>query len=284
MAAPGFDGYYQPLLFKLPAPTTTGWHPVELATDLHVRWTPSAEIESRLDATYYVVARRPQLLLQQLACPGVSLDHWAAVNPSGRRIPVERGYILHDHCLYAQTRDIQDACWIMGPQLTVTTVAELPTRAAFQAQPGVLLLPRVHSSIHRTVIVTETSLPVIVSDAFALLEPHSPHQGLALLTMLHHPVLGEQLWALTSGTTVRTVAVDQVGAIVVPSLSLPELAQIAILTGELLQAQQHMFFPTEGNLRTYWSRVPPPLERVGAGPLLTNIMKNLESILYGKGF
>ena len=50
-------------------------------------------------------------------------------------------------------------------------------------------------------MVVETTLPLMVSDAFALLQPRSPQHGLALLALLHHRILGEQLWALASDTT-----------------------------------------------------------------------------------
>lgn len=271
MATSNPDGFYQPTLFELPPPPAAGWRPAELAADLHVRWTPPAEMEGRLDASYYVIARRPAQLLQRLTCPLTTLDSWAAVNPSGRRLPVERGYILHDHCLYAQTRDIRAQCWVMGPQLTATTVAALPSRAAFRAEPGDLLLPRVYSSIHRTVMVVETALPLMVSDAFALLQPHSRRHGLALLALLHHRILGEQLWALASGTTVRSVAVDRVPTIVMPELTSTTVYRLAELVDRLLEAQRKRCFPDMDNLREYWSTFSVELRQLGSGQLMSFI-------------
>ena len=56
----------QPLLFELPDPPAPGWHPSELGTGTQVYWTSPGEIESRLDATYYVISRRPERLLDTL--------------------------------------------------------------------------------------------------------------------------------------------------------------------------------------------------------------------------
>jgi hypothetical protein len=280
MATSNPDGFYQPTLFELPPPPAAGWRPAELAADLHVRWTPPAELEGRLDASYYVIARRPAQLLQRLTCPLTTLDAWAAVNPAGRRLPMERGYILHDHCLYAQTRDIHAQCWVMGPQLTATTVAALPSRAAFRAEPGDLLLPRVYSSIHRTVMVVETALPLMVSDAFALLQPHSRRHGLVLLALLHHRILGEQLWALASGTTVRSVAVDQVSSLRVPTPPAAALQALAGQVEQLLAAQMATSFPLHRvGLVDFWQARSPRQHQAEAVRMLTVLFVAIEDAL-----
>lgn len=280
MATSNPDGFYQPTLFELPPPPAAGWRPAELAADLHVRWTPPAEMEGRLDASYYVIARRPAQLLQRLTCPLTTLDAWAAVNPAGRRLPVERGYILHDHCLYAQTRDIRAQCWVMGPQLTATTVAALPSRAAFRAEPGDLLLPRVYSSIHRTVMVVETALPLMVSDAFALLQPHSRRHGLALLALLHHRILGEQLWALASGTTVRSVAVDQVTSLRVPTPPAAALQALAGQVEQLLAVQLAASFPLHRvALADFWQASSPRQHQAEAAGMLAALLAAIEDAL-----
>lgn len=280
MATSNPDGFYQPPLFALPPPPAAGWHPGELAAELFVRWTPPQEMEGRLDASYYVIARRPEPGLQRLTCPLTTLDAWATINPTGRRLPVERGYILHDHCLYAQTRDIHAHCWVMGPQLTATTVAALPSRAAFRAEPGDLLLPRVYSSIHRTVMVVETALPVMVSDAFALLCPHTPQQGLALLALLHHRILGEQLWAMTSGTTVRAVAVDKVESLRIPTPPAAAIHALAEQIEQLLAAQMAATFPLHRvALAHFWQASAPRQHQAEAERMLAAVLEAVENAL-----
>jgi hypothetical protein len=275
------DGTIQPPLFPLPPPPAAGWQPAELAATVHVRWMPTAEMEARLDASYYVIARRPEQLLRRLACPLTTLEAWAAVNPDNRRLPVERGYILHEHCLYAQTNSIHAHCWAIGPQLTATTVASLPSRAAFHAQPGDLLLPRVYSALHRTVMVVETALPLMVSDAFALLQPRSRPQGLALLGLLHHRVLGEQLWAMASGTTVRTVAVDKVGSLRVPEPPAAMLEELARHVDHLLASQIAATFPLYTvSLANYWEQGVPKVRQGEVAHELAAVLDAVEAALH----
>jgi hypothetical protein len=243
----------QPPLFELPNPSTPGWHPSELSAGTQVYWTGPGEIEARLDAAYYVITRRPERLMDTLACSMALLEEWATVNPTGRRLPVERGYLLYDRCLYAQIRDVRDGCWSLGPELTLKGVRELPVRAAFQAEYGDLLLPRVYSSLHKAVWVTDTKQPLVVSSAFALLKPHSRVHGLALLALLHHRVLGEQLWALASGTTVRAVSAGKVPTLQVPRLSPGLRAALAARVEKLLYAQAMVTFPgLQEPVAGYW--------------------------------
>lgn len=243
----------QPPLFELPDLPSPGWRPADLGAGTHVHWASPGEIESRLDATYYVVTCRPERLLDTLACAMAPLEEWAAVNPTGRRLPVERGYLLYDHCLYAQIRDVRDGCWSLGPELALKGVRELPVRATFQAEPGDLLLPLVYSSLHRAVWVTEIKQPLVVSNAFALLQPHSRVHGLALLGLLHHRVLGEQLWALASGTTVRAVSAGKVPTLQVPRLSPGLRAALAARVEKLLYAQAMVAFPgLQEPVAGYW--------------------------------
>ena len=249
----------QPPLFELPEPPAPGWRPSDLGDGTQVHWTSSAEMESRLDATYYVITQRPERLLDTLTCPLSPLEEWAAVNPAERRLPVERGYLLYDHCLYAQIRDVRDGCWLLGPGpalspvlsrveglskgLAVKEVRDLPARATFQLQPGDLLLPRVYSSLHKAVLVLETEMPLVASSAFALLQPRSRLHGLALLALLHHRVLGEQLWALASGTTVRAVSAGKVHTLQVPQIAPGLQSALAARVEELLHAQAMVYFP-----------------------------------------
>lgn len=243
----------QPLLFELPNPPAPGWHPSELGTGTHLHWAAPAEIESRLDATYYVITRRPERQLDRLNCSLSSLKEWAVVNPVERRLPTERGYLLYEECLYAQIRDVRDGCWLLGPGLSVKAVRDLPVRAAYQPQPGDLLLPRVYSSLHKTVLVLETEGPLVTSSAFALLKPRSRVHGLVLLALLHHRVLGEQLWALASGTTVRSVAVGKVGSLQVPQLAPGQRAELAAQVEAALNAQAMVHFPgLRTSLAWYW--------------------------------
>lgn len=233
----------QPPLFDLPDPPAPGWHPSHLSAGMQVYWASPGEIESRLDATYYVISRRPERLLHTLGCPLSPLEEWAAVNPAERRLPTERGYLLYERCLYAQIRDVRDGCWALGPGLPVRAVHDLPARAAYQPQPGDLLLPRFHPSLHKAVLVLETEMPLVTSNVFALLQPRSRMRGLVLLALLHHRILGEQLWALTSGTTVRAVAARKVHTLQAPQIA-PELqATLAARVEELLCAQATIAFP-----------------------------------------
>jgi hypothetical protein len=233
----------QPPLFELPKSPEPGWHPAELADGIQVHWATPAEVEARLDATYYVITRRKERLLHTLHCPMEPLENWAAVNPEDRRLPVERGYWLFEKCVYAQIRDVQNNCWVLGPGLGAKRVRDLSVRAAYAPKPGDLLLPRVYSSLHKAVIVKETELPIVTSSAFALLKPTSRTRGLTLLALLHHRVLGEQLWALTSGTTVRSVSASKVHTLQVPRIA-PELqAELVKQVEALLYAQAMVTFP-----------------------------------------
>jgi hypothetical protein len=243
----------QPPLFDLPDPPAPGWHPSDLGTGTQVYWTSPGEIESRLDATYYVISRRPERLLDTLGCSLSPLEEWAAVNPKERRLPAERGYLLYDDCLYAQVGHVPNGCWALGPELPVKEVRELPVRAAYAPQPGDLLLPRVYSSLHRSVTVLGTEKPLVTSSAFALLAPRSRAHGLALLALLHHRVMGEQLWALASGTTVRSVSAGKVHTLQVPQVALELRATLAAKVEELLYAQAMVVFPgLQMPVTEYW--------------------------------
>jgi hypothetical protein len=243
----------QPPLFELPNPPAPGWHPSDLGAGTHLHWASPSEIESRLDATFYVITRRPERRLDGLNCSLSSLEEWAAVNPAERRLPTERGYLLYEECLYAQIRDVRDGCWLLGPGLSVKAVRDLPARAAYQPQSGDLLLPRVYSSLHKAVFVLETERPLVTSSAFALLRPRSRVQGLALLALLHHRVLGEQLWALASGTTVRSVAVGKIGSLQVPQIAAGQRAELAAKVEAALNAQAMVHFPgLRTSLAWYW--------------------------------
>ena len=243
----------QPPLFDLPDPPAPGWHPSDLGTGTQAYWTSPGEIESRLDATYYVISRRPERLLDALGCPLSPLEEWAAVNPAERRLPVERGYLLYEHCLYAQIRDVRADCWALGPELAVRPVRELPARATYQTQPGDLLLPRFHPSLHRAVMVLKTAMPLVTSNVFALLQPRTRMHGLVLLALLHHRLLGEQLWALTSGTTVRAVAAGKVHTLQVPQVALELRPTLAAKVEELLYAQAMVAFPgLQMPVTEYW--------------------------------
>lgn len=244
----------QPPLFQLPDPPTPGWHPSDLGAGTHVHWASPEELESRLDASYYVITRRPERRLDLLNCAMSSLEEWAEVNPVECRLPTERGYLLYEQCLYAQIRDVRDGCWLLGPGLVVKSVQEdLPARAAYQPEPGDLLLPRVYSSLHKAVLVLETEMPLVTSSAFALLKPRSGAHGLALLALLHHRVLGEQLWALASGTTVRSVSVSKVQTLQVPRIAPGLRAALAARIEALLYAQKMVTYPgLQVPVAEYW--------------------------------
>ena len=245
----------QPPLFDLPDPPAPGWHPSDLGTGTQVHWTSPGEIESRLDATYYVISRRQERMLDALGCPLSPLEEWAAVNPAGRRLPGERDFVLYRYkqCLYAQIRDVRDGCWALGPGLTVEAVRDLPARATYEPRPGDLLLPRFHPSLHKVVMVLETEMQLVTSNIFALLQPRSRAHGLVLLALLHHRILGEQLWALTSGTTVRAVAANKVHTLRVPQIALDLRATLAAQVEELLYAQAMIAFPgLQMPVTEYW--------------------------------
>ena len=243
----------QPPLFELPPPPAPGWRPSDLSDGTQMHWASPAEVESRLDATYYVITRRPERRLDALNCSLSPLEEWAAVNPAERRLPVERGYLLYERCLYAQIRDVRDSCWSLGPGLAVKAVRDLPVRAAYQPQPGDLLLPRVYSSLHKAVLVLETEMPLVTSSAFALLKPRSPVHGLALLGLLHHQALGEQLWALASGTTVRAVSAGKVHTLQVPQIAPGLRSALATRVEALLHAQAMVTYPgLQVPVAEYW--------------------------------
>ncbi len=149
---------------------------------------------------------------------------------------------------YAQIRDVRDDCWLLGPELPVKAVKRLPMRATYEAQRGDLLLPRVYSSLHRAVMVAETEKPLIVSDAFALLLPRSREQGLVLLALLHHRILGEQLWAQSSGTMVRSVAASKVALLRVPQLKVDAQSTLAGMVEELLDLQETATFMPQSRI------------------------------------
>jgi len=253
VSASARDVCQQPTLFDLPDPPVPGWHPSELGSGAQVYWATPVELASRLDAGYYVVTRRQDRLLSRLQCPLSPLSDWAEVNPASRRLHQERGYWLFDQCLYAQIRDVRDGCWQLGPGLIAQEVSKLPVRAAYAPQPGDLLLPRVYSSLHRAVVVVETGMPLVTSSAFALLVPRSRAHGLALLALLHHQVLGEQLWALTSGTTVRAISASKVPSVQVPHIAPGIRSAIAARVAALLEAQREITFPELAlSVKTYW--------------------------------
>ena len=247
------DEYIQPPLFEIPKPPPLGWYPAELAAGAQVHWAAPQELDARLDASYYVITRRRERVLQTLRCPLAPLETWAEVNPASRRLHQERGYWRFEQCCYAEIRSVLDDCWLLGPDLPEKTVKLLPVRAAYRAQPGDLLLPRVDTSLHRAVSVVAIAQPLVVSSAFALLAPRSEEIGLVLLALLHHRVLGEQLWALASGTTVRSVAVGKVAALRIPEFAPGLRHAIAVRVRELLKTQEKAFFPERGLiLREYW--------------------------------
>lgn len=240
-------------LFELSEPAQPGWHPAGLAAGAQVHWTTPQEMDARLDASYYVVARHRERVLDTLHCSLAPLETWAEVNPASRRLHQERGYWLFDTCYYAEIRSVLDDCWLLGPDLRETEVKDLSVRATYRPKPGDLLLPRVYSALHRAVSVLAVEQPLVVSSAFALLTPRSEEDGLVLLALLHHRVLGEQLWALASGTTVRSVAVGQVPALQIPDLAPGMRVAIATRVRELLRAQEKAFFPERGLImHEYW--------------------------------
>lgn len=258
MSASTRDVCQQPPLFDLPDPPVPGWYPSELGSGAQVYWAAPAELASRLDAGYYVVTRRQDRLLSRLQCPLAPLSDWAEVNPASRRLPQERGYWLFDQCLYAQIRDVRDGCWLLGPELVAQEANKLPVRAAYTPQPGDLLLPRVYSSLHRAVMVAETEMPLVTSSAFALLAPRSRTHGLALLALLHHQVLGEQLWALASGTTVRAISASKVPSVQVPQIAPGVRSAVAARVAALLEVQRETSFPNLAlSTKTYWLEVSP---------------------------
>jgi len=244
----------QPPLFELSPPPAPGWRPSGLSDGTQVHWTPPAEVESRLDAAFYVIARRSERLLDALACSMTGLEGWAAVNPPERRLPVERGYVLYEQCRYAQVRDIRRGCWLIGPNLKTRSVRDLPQRTVYQPQPGDLLLPRGYASLHKAVVVIQIDLPLVATGAFALLKPHSRVHGLALLALLHHHVLGEQLWAFTSGTTrARAVSASKIPAVQVPQIAPGLRAALAARVEALLHAQAMVTYPGLGMpVAEYW--------------------------------
>jgi len=107
--------------------------------------------------------------------------------------------------------------------------------------------------MHRAVVVRETAGPLIVSQNFYLFRPRSHDHGLVLLALLHHRVMGEQLWALTTGTMKRAVAAGKLPALLVPELPLDALSALVTLVEQLLQAQMTVAFPGRRiPLRLYW--------------------------------
>lgn len=243
----------QPALFDLPQPAEPGWRPRELGAGAHLYWATPAEVEGRLDATYYVITRRPERLLSGLACPLSPLETWATINPANQRVPAERGYLLFDDCLYAEIRDVHDRCWAIGPNLRRVRVRELPAKAAYQPKTGDLLLPSYASSAHKAVIVQDTSQPLIVSKHFNVLHPYRKDDGLTLLALLHHRILGEQLLALVTGTINRALAANKLKELQVPDLSTESRCDLASLVEQLLYAQAMVVFPgRQLPLRLYW--------------------------------
>jgi len=162
-------------------------------------------------------------------------------------LPAERGYILFDHCRYAEIRDVPDGCWALAPRLRTVAVKDLPERAAYRLFTGDLLLPRHIGSLHKIAIVGESSaesgLPLIASDVFVLLRPHSREDGLALLALLHHRVLGEQLWPMPSGTPTRTITAADVQTLRVPQLRTEIKSDLATRVEKLLYTQTRVAFP-----------------------------------------
>jgi hypothetical protein len=245
--------YSQLPLFEVSDASHIGWHPAELVAGTQVHWAEPHEMDARLDASYYVIARRRERLLDALRCPLAPLESWAEVNPGSQRLHQERGYWLFDTCYYAEIRRVMDGCWLLGPGLPEKDVRSLSVRATYRSEPGDLLLPRVASSLHRTVRVVDVERPLVVSSAFALLSPCSEEAGLVLLALLHHRVLGEQLWALASGTTVRSVAAGKVSALRVPELAPGLHDAIAERVRDMLRAQEKAFYPERALvLRDYW--------------------------------
>ncbi len=256
----------QPPLFKMPPIPASGWRPSELVSSAQVYWATPAEITSRLDAVYYVITRRQDRLVHTLKCRLSPLSTWAEVNPPARRLPSERGYILHEYCVYGQIRDLEEEnCWVFGVDLPPISPRQLPGRAAYTVQSGDLLLPRIYSSLHKSVWAMDTTLPLMASDTFAVLKPHSREQGLALLALLHHRVLGEQLWALTSGTTVRAISASKLGELQVPLIAPDLMGVLASRVEVLLYAQTNVFFPgVKMPLSRYWQEAAHWQQRMKA--------------------
>jgi hypothetical protein len=244
----------QPPLFDLPEPSHAGWHPRELRRDgRHLSWMPPAELGDRLDASYYVITRRPERLLAALPCPLVPLAAWADVNPPARRLPSERGFLLYERCCYAEIRDVREDCWAVGPELRSRAVRDLPTHASHQPEPGDILLPRYTSSLHKAVVVRKTGQPLVASENFILLQPRRWSVGPVLLALLHHRVLGEQLWALATGTMKLAVAAGQVGELRVPQLPEGTIEELGSLVERLIEAQVMAAYPgTQFPLPLYW--------------------------------
>jgi len=244
----------QPSLFELPEPPHAGWRPRELRRDGgHLSWLPPAELGDRMDASYYVITRRPERLLAALACPLEPLAKWAEVNPPARRLPADRGFLLYERCCYAEIRDLREECWALGPELRGLAVSDLPSQAAYQPEPGDLLLPRYASSLHKAVLVRKTGQRLVVSKHFILLQPKRWGDGPALLALLHHQVMGEQLWALATGTMKRAVAVGQVGELRVPQLPEDIIEALGSLVERLLEAQVMATYPgAQFPLPLYW--------------------------------
>lgn len=243
----------QPALFDLPPPAEPGWRSRELGAGAHLHWTTPAEVEGRLDATYYVITRRPERLLSGLRCPLLPLEAWAAINPTGQRVPAERGYLLFDHCLYAEIRDVRQGFWAIGPGLRTAPVRGLPRHAAHLVQPGDVLLPRYTSSLHKPVLVQKTDQPLIVSENFILLHPHRRDDGLALLALLHHRIAGEQLWALATGTMKQAITASKLADLRLPDLAPDDRFALASLVERLLHAQTMVVFPgKQFPLNLYW--------------------------------
>lgn len=243
----------QPALFDLPPLAELGWRPRELGGGAHLYWVTPAEVEGRLDASYYVITRRPERLLSELRCPLSPLEAWAAINPAGQRVPAERGYLLFDDCLYAEIRDVRQGFWAIGPGLRTATVRSLPRHAAHLVQPGDLLLPRYTSSLHKPVVVQKTDQPLIVSENFILLHPHRRDDGLALLALLHHRIAGEQLWALATGTMKQAITASKLAELRLPDLAPDDRIALASQVERLLHAQTMVTFPgRQFPLNLYW--------------------------------
>jgi hypothetical protein len=216
-------------------------------------WLPTTELLDRLDPAYYLIIRRPERLLATLSCPLVPLAEWAEVNPPARRLPAERGFLLYERCCYAEIRDLREDCWVVGPELRSRAVRDLPAHASHKPEPGDVLLPRYISSLHKAVIVRKTGQPLVASENFILLQPRRWSDGAVLLALLHHAVLGEQLWTLATGTMKRAVAAGQVGELRVPQLPDATIEAVGSLVERLIEAQIMATYPgAQFPLPLYW--------------------------------
>ena len=170
---------------------------------------------------------------------------------------------------------------MIGPDLRTRPVRDLPRRTVYQPQPGDLLLPCGTASLHRAAIVIHGDVPLVATGAFALLKPRSRVHGLALLALLHHRVLGEQLWALTSGTTrARAVSASKIPALRVPQIAPGQRSALAARVERLLYAQATFHYPgLNVPIVEYWQDGTLSQWQQRAGELVEEVQEMIEEIL-----